>query len=190
VRYERQTPGELVHIDIKKLGKIDGVGHRIHGDRRTRKRGIGWDAVHLAIDDYSRVSFGMVLPDETAASCIQFLKAAIEHYRELGVRVAAVMTDNGSGYKNTFRSACAELGIRHLRTKPYTPRTNGKVERFVQTSLCEWAYARAYDSSESRARALDRFLCYYNYFRPHTALGRMPPISRITTVNNLLKLDS
>lgn len=190
IRYERPNPGSLVHIDTKRLGKIDGVGHRIHGDRRTRKRGAGWEAVHLAIDDHSRVAFGMVLPDETAASCVRFLVAANEHFQALGVHVQEVMTDNGTGYKNVYRAACAELGVKHLKTRPYTPRTNGKVERFVQTSLREWAYARAYASSELRTEALNGFLRYYNYERPHSALGRLAPISRIKSGNNLLKLNT
>ena len=191
VRYERAAAGELLHIDIKKLGRIDGVGHRISGDRtKNRNRGIGWDTVHLAIDDHSRVSFAQVLPDETALSCVQFLRQAVAHYASLGVRIERVMTDNGTGYKNTFKAACDELGIRHIKTRPYTPQTNGKAERFVQTSLREWAYARPYISSAQREAALQPFLHRYNWHRPHCALNRQPPISRIPAVSHLLELDT
>lgn len=191
VRYERAAAGELLHIDTKKLGRIDGVGHRITGDRtRNHNRGIGWDMVHLAIDDHSRVSFAQVLSDEKALSCVQFLRQAVAYYASLGVRIERVMTDNGTGYKNTFKAACDELGIRHIKTRPYTPKTNGKAERFVQTSLREWAYARPYVSSAQREAALQPFLHRYNWHRPHCALNRQPPMSRIPAVSNLLELDS
>jgi transposase InsO family protein len=190
VRYERAAAGELLHIDTKKLGRIDGVGHRITGDRTlNRNRGIGWDMVHLAIDDHSRVSFAQVLPDEKAVSCVQFLRQAVAYYASLGVRIERVMTDNGTGYKNTFKTACDELGIRHIKTRPYTPKTNGKAERFVQTSLREWAYARPYVSSAQREAALQPFLHRYNWHRPHCALNRQPPMSRIPAVSNLLELN-
>jgi transposase InsO family protein len=191
VRYERAAAGELLHMDTKKLGRIDGVGHRITGDRtKNHNRGIGWDMVHLAIDDHSRVSFAQVLPDEKALSCVQFLRQAVAYYASLGVRIERVMTDNGTGYKNTFKAACDELGIRHVKTRPYTPKTNGKAERFVQTSLREWAYARPYISSAQREAALQPFLHRYNWHRPHCALNRQPPISRIPAVSNLLELDN
>ena len=190
VRYERATPGELLHIDTKRLGRIDGVGHRITGDRSYRHRGAGWDMVHLAIDDHSRVSFAQVLDDEKAASCVQFLREAVGYYASLGVRIQQVMTDNGKGFKNAFRAACDELGIRHIKTRPYTPKTNGKAERFVQTSLREWAYAQAYESSVQRTAALQPFLHRYNFHRPHFALKRQPPMSRIPAMSNLAKLDT
>lgn len=191
VRYERAAAGELLHIDTKKLGRIDGVGHRITGDRtKNHNRGIGWDMVHLAIDDHSRVSFAKVLSDEKAVSCVQFLRQAVAYYASLGVRIERVMTDNGTGYKNTFKAACTELGIRHIKTRPYTPKTNGKAERFVQTSLREWAYARPYISSGQREAALQPFLHRYNWHRPHSALNRQPPMSRIPAVSNLLELNS
>jgi transposase InsO family protein len=191
VRYERSSPGELLHIDTKKLGRIDGVGHRITGDRTlNRSRGIGWDMVHLAIDDHSRVSFAQVLPDEKALSCVQFLRQAVAYYASLGVSIQRVMTDNGTGYKNTFKAACDELGIRHIKTRPYTPKTNGKAERFVQTSLREWAYARPYVSSAQREAALQPFLHRYNWHRPHSALNRQPPISRIPALSNVLELNN
>lgn len=189
-RYERASPGELLHIDTKRLGRIQGVGHRITGQRQHRNRGIGWDAVHLAIDDHSRVSFAEIKPDEKAISCVQFLREAVAYYASLGVRIDRVMTDNGTGYKNTFRAACDELGIRHIRTRPYTPKTNGKAERFVQTSLREWAYARPYESSAQREAALRPFLDHYNWLRPHSALNHQPPITRIPGVSNLLRFDS
>lgn len=190
-RYERANAGELLHIDTKRLGRIQGVGHRITGDRaHNRNRGIGWDAVHLAIDDHSRVSFAQVLDDETALSCVQFLRDAVAYYASIGVRIERVMTDNGAGYKNAFRATCEELGIRHVRTRPYTPKTNGKAERFVQTSLREWAYARPYESSAERKAALQPFIDGYNWCRPHSALGHQPPITRIPGVNNLLRLNS
>ena len=190
VRYERANAGELLHLDTKKLMHIDGIGHRITGDRRTTKRGIGWQMVHLAIDDHSRVSFARVLTDEKSLSCVQFLREAVAYYASLGVRIERVMTDNGTGYKNTFRAACDELGIRHIKTRPYTPKTNGKAERFVQISLREWAYARPYVSSAQREAALQPFLHRYNWHRPHSALNRQPPISRIPAVSNLLELDT
>lgn len=190
VRYERATPGELLHVDTKRLGRINGIGHRITGKRQDRNRGIGWDAVHLAIDDHSRVSFARIKPDETAISCVQFLRDAVAYYASLGVHIDRVMTDNGTGYKNTFRAACAELGIHHLRTKPYTPKTNGKVERFVQTSLREWAYARPYENSAQREAALQPFIHRYNWHRPHSAINHQPPMSRIPAMNNLLRLNT
>ena len=191
LRYERAAPGELLHIDIKKLGRIQGVGHRITGDRtRNHNRGIGWDAVHLAIDDHSRVSFALIKTDEGAVSCAQFLREAVSYYAGLGVRVDRVMTDNGTGYKKIFKAACDELGIRHIRTRPYSPKTNGKAERFVQTSLREWAYARPYESSAERQAALQPFIHRYNWHRPHSALNHQPPMSRIPAVNNLLELNN
>jgi transposase InsO family protein len=190
-RYERAAPGELLHIDTKRLGRINGVGHRITGDRTiNRSRGLGWDAVHLAIDDHSRVSFARILPDEGALSCAQFLREAVAYYASLGVRIERVMTDNGTGYKKIFQAACEELGVRHIRTRPYTPKTNGKAERFVQTSLREWAYAKPYESSAEREAALQPFIHRYNWHRPHSALNHQPPMSRIPAVNNLMRLNT
>jgi len=190
VRYERASPGELLHLDTKKLGRIDGLGHRATGERQHRNRGIGWDMVHLAIDDHSRVSFALIKTDECGHSCARFLHEAVAYYATLKVRIDRVMTDNGTGYRSkAFRAACAELGVRHIRTRPYTPKTNGKAERFVQTSLREWAYARPYLSSAQREAALQPFLHRYNWHRPHCALNRKPPISRIPAMSNLLELD-
>jgi transposase InsO family protein len=193
-RYERKHPGELIHIDIKKLGRFDRVGHRITGDRhgQSNSRGIGWEFVHVCIDDASRIAFSQVLGDEKKQSAIAFLHAAIAYYASLGITVTRVMTDNGSCYKSfAFKDACKALGLRHIRTKPYTPKTNGKAERFIQTSLREWAYARAYPTSEHRKHALQSWLHNYNWHRPHGSLQSMPPISRLNQpMNNLLRLHS
>jgi transposase InsO family protein len=193
-RYERQHPGELIHIDIKKLGRFDRVGHRITGDRRgqSNSRGIGWEFVHVCIDDASRLAFSQILPDEKKGSAVAFLKAAVAYYQSLGVTVARVMTDNGSCYRAfDFRDACRDLGLRHIRTRPYTPKTNGKAERFIQTSLREWAYAQAYPNSERRAAELPIWLHRYNWHRPHGSLKSKPPISRLDLdEDNLLRLHS
>ena len=193
-RYERAHPGELIHIDIKKLGKFSRTGHRITGDRtgQSRTRGIGWEFVHVCIDDASRVGFSQLKKDERKASAVAFLKAAVAYYASLGVEVLRVMTDNGSCYRSrAFAKACKRLGLKHIRTKPYTPRTNGKAERFIQTSLREWAYARAYDTSDQRAEDLPRWMHRYNWHRPHGSIGAKPPISRLgLTGNNLLRLHT
>jgi transposase InsO family protein len=193
-RYEREHPGELIHIDIKKLGRFDRVGHRITGDRRgqSNTRGVGWEFVHVCIDDASRIAFSQILPDEKKESAVAFLRAAVAYYASLGVKVARVMTDNGSCYKAfAFRDACRDLGLKHIRTRPYTPKTNGKAERFIQTALREWAYAQAYPSSHRRAEELPRWLHRYNWHRPHSSLKSKPPISRLGfTEDNLLRLHS
>lgn len=197
-RYERENPGELIHIDIKKLGRIDGIGHRITGDRRGqsnrrgRGQGLGWEFVHVCIDDASRIAFSQVMKDEKKATAVAFLKAAVAYYASLGVKVLRVMTDNGSCYKSfAFARACKRLGLKHIRTKPYTPKTNGKAERFIQTSLREWAYARAYHHSKERTAELSRWLHRYNWHRPHGSIGSVPPISRLGLAgNNLLRLHS
>jgi transposase InsO family protein len=193
-RYERAAPGEIVHIDIKKLGKFNRIGHRITGDRtgQSKTRGIGWEYVHLAIDDHSRLAYSEILPDETRGSCLRFLFNALRFFRSLGVKVERVMTDNGSSFRSRrYAKALRRLKIKHLRTKPYTPKTNGKAERFVQTSLREWAYARAYETSEDRAAQLPGWLHRYNWHRPHGGIGAKPPISRLAlTQNNLLRLHN
>jgi len=193
-RYERENPGELIHIDIKKLGRFNRVGHRITGDRRgqSNARGIGWEFVHVCIDDASRIAFSQILPDEKALSATAFLNAAVAYYASLGVKVARVMTDNGSCYKAfAFRDACRDLGLKQIRTKPYTPKTNGKAERFIQTALREWAYAQAYPNSNRRAQELPHWLHRYNWHRPHGSLKSKPPISRLGfTEDNLLRLHS
>jgi transposase InsO family protein len=180
LRYERKRPGELLHLDTKKLGKIRGIGHRIHGDRSRRQRGIGWEIAHVGIDDHSRVGLVEILADEKAKTVTGFLRRVVAWFHKRGIRVERVLTDNGSGYRSKlFATACAELGLRHLFTRPYTPRTNGKAERFIQTLLREWAYARPYRTSNQRTRRLPAWLEFYNRRRPHTALGYRPPISRL-----------
>ena len=190
-RYERERPGELIHIDIKKLGRFAAQGHRVTGDRQAgRSRGAGWEYVHVCIDDASRIAFSQIKPDERKRSAVAFLKAAVASYARLGVKVERVMTDNGSCYRSqAFRNACRRLRLKHIRTRPYTPRTNGKAERFIQTSLREWAYAKAYGSSRQRADELPFFLHRYNWHRPHGSIGDMPPISRLAlSEDNLLRL--
>ena len=191
VRYQRERPGELLHVDTKRLGRIGRVGHRVHGDRTTRVRGIGWGGVYAAIDDATRVAYSEVLGDETGATAVGFLARAVAWYAARGIRIASVMTDNGSAFvSRPWRAALHTAGLRHLRTRPYTPRTNGKVERFIQTLLREWAYVRAYPRSWVRTRALRPYLRYYNLERPHTALGYRPPLARLASVNNVLVNDS
>lgn len=190
-RYERETPGEIIHIDIKRLVKFNKIGHRITGDtgRPTKSRGIGWEFAHVAIDDHSRVARIDILPDEKATSAVAFLNQTIDYYRSLGVKVSRVMTDNGACYTSlAFRGACNRRGIKHIRTKPYTPQTNGKAERFIQTALREWAYVTAYHTSMQRRDALPTWLHRYNWHRPHASIGQLPPISRLgLTRNNLLR---
>ena len=191
-RYEREHPGEMIHIDIKKLGKIDGIGHRITGDRRgqSSKRGTGWEFTHVCIDDASRIAFAKVMTDEKKKSAVAFLKAALAYYKCLGVSVQRVMTDNGSCYRSfAFRRACKRLGLKHIRTKPYTPKTNGKAERFIQTALREWAYAQAYHHSDQRTAELPKWLHRYNWHRPHGGIDDKTPISRLGLAeDNLLRL--
>ena len=193
-RYERATPGEMIHIDIKKLGRFTKVGHRITGDRtgHSNSRGVGWEFVHVCIDDHSRVAFVQILPDEKKESAVSFLMAALAYYNSLGVTVQRVMTDNGSCYRSkAFRDACSKCSLKHIRTKPYTPRTNGKAERFMQTALREWAYATAYLNSEQRAQELPIWTHRYNWHRPHASLKAKPPISRIgSNGDNLMRLHS
>jgi transposase InsO family protein len=191
VRYERSRPGELVHVDVKRLGRIQGgAGRRVHGGRKhhnparldaegRRRLTVGWEFVHVAIDDHSRLAYAEVLPDEKAATAIGFLRRALAFYRGYGIRVERVLTDNGSAYVSARHAlACRKLGIRHLRTRPYRPQTNGKAERFIRTLLAGWAYGAVYRTSAERTAALDGWLGYYNHRRRHTALGRQPPVSR------------
>lgn len=191
-RYERESPGEIIHIDIKKLGRFCRPGHRITGDRtgQSNTRGVGWEYVHVAVDDHSRVAFTAIHGDEKKASAIAHLRAAVAYYASLGVTVTRVMTDNGSCYKSfAFRDACKQLGIKHIRTKPYTPQTNGKAERFIQTAIREWAYATEFETSEQRKADLPRWQHRYNWHRPHSSLNKKPPISRLgLTGNNLLRI--
>lgn len=171
-RYERKDPGEMIHIDIKKLGKFNHVGHRITGDRtgQSNTRGVGWEFLHVCIDDASRVAFSKIMKTERGPCVVAFLKAAVTYYKSLGITVLRVMTDNGSCYRShAFAKACRRLKLKHIRTKPYTPRTNGKAERFIQTSLREWAYARAYLNSRQRAQQLPFFIHRYNWHRPSSS---------------------
>ena len=192
-RYERAAPGEIVHIDIKKLGKFNRIGHRITGGRIGQSKSRrGWEYVHLAIDDHARLAYSEILPDEKRTSCLRFLFNALRFFRGFGVRVERIMTDNGSSFRShRYAKALRRLRIKHLRTKPYTPRTNGKAERFVQTSLREWAYARAYSTSQHRAAELPIWLHRYHWHRPHGGIGAKPPISRIAlTKDNVLRLHT
>ncbi len=196
IRYERARPGELIHIDVKKLGRIQGgAGKRVTGHARNvrraktdlagvRRHQIGWDAVHIAIDDATRLAYAEVLPDEKATTAIGFLRRALAFYARHGIHVERVLTDNGAPYISVAHAlACRELRIRHLRTRPYRPQTNGKAERFIRTLLDGWAYGPIYASSRERTAALDGWFWHYNHRRPHQAIGRQPPIHRL---NNLL----
>ena len=184
-RYERSATGELVHVDVKKLARFHRPGHRMLGRGRGRydERGVGYDYVHVCVDDYSRLAYAEVLPDERATTAIAFLRRALSWFEQRGVRVQAVMSDNGSAYRSKLHKlACIALGIRHLRTKPRRPRTNGKAERFIQTLLDGWAYGRIYGDSNERNRALPGWLTHYNFTRRHGSLGHKPPSSRLNNV--------
>jgi transposase InsO family protein len=184
-RYERRRAGELLHIDVKKLARIGRPGHRIHGDRRTRVRGIGWEYVHVCVDDATRIAYVEVLPDERASTCVGFLRRAVAHFAALGVRVEQVMTDNGNAYRSVVHAlACRSLGLRHLRTRPYRPRTNGKAERFIRTLVGGWAYGAVYRSSVERTAALGGWLDFYNRRRPHGSLSHQAPMSRLLQLMN------
>lgn len=190
VRYERERPGELIHVDTKKLGRIVRPSHRVTGNRRDSVDGAGWEYLHLAVDDHSRLAYTEVLPDETKQSATAFLLRAVAWFAEHGITVERVMSDNGSAYRSKlWRRACQALELRHIRTRPYTPKTNGKAERFVQTSMREWAYVRPYQNSAQRRAELAVWNRYYNHQRPHYGIGRQPPISRLAR-NNLLRYDS
>jgi transposase InsO family protein len=194
-RYERRRPGELVHVDVKKLGRIPTgrAGHRVHGQRHLQlsprkhgKRMVGWEFVHVCVDDATRLAYVEVLGDEKAITAVGFLKRAIAFYRRHGITVERVMSDNGPAYRSTIHAfACRTLAIRHLRTQPYRPRTNGKAERFIRTLLGGWAYGAIYGSSRERTAALDGWLWTYNHRRPHGSLSHKPPIARLKELNNL-----
>jgi transposase InsO family protein/transposase len=194
-RYERARPGELIHIDIKKLGRIRGAGHRVTGHRgsqqRTRVNGkltgvAGWEFVHVCVDDATRLVYVEVLDDEKATTAVGFLQRAVGFYARHGITVERVMTDNGSAYRSSVHAlACRLLGIRHLRTRPYRPRTNGKAERFIRTLLAGWAYGAIYGTSQERTAALDGWLWSYNHRRPHGSLSHKTPIARLNELNNL-----
>ena len=189
-RYERERPGELIHIDVKKLGRIGhrGAGHRVLGERQgTRSRGVGWEFVHVCVDDATRLAYVEVLDDERARTAIGFLRRALAFYRQRGVSVERLMTDNGSAYRSSAHAiACRTLGIKHLRTRPYRPRTNGKAERFIRTLIGGWAYGAIYRSSAEREVALSGWLEHYNYRRPHGSLSHKPPGARLAELNNVV----
>ena len=190
-RYEWPHVGDLLHLDVKKLGRIGRIGHRITGDRRSRVRGIGWEYVHVAVDDASRLAYAEVLRDESGASVAQFLWRALGWFRCRGIRVKRVMTDNAFAYlSHAFAGVCELRRLRHLRIRPYTPRTNGKAERFIRTLLTEWAYVRPYASSRARTGALPRWLHYYNWHRAHTSLNGRPPMTRLAVGDNLVRLHT
>jgi len=192
-RYERRRAGELIHIDVKKLGRIGprGAGHRVtgrkhHNARKDGKRAVGWEFVHVCIDDATRLVYVEVLGDEKAITAVGFLKRAVAFYARHGITVERVMTDNGSAYVSTVHAvACRAMGLRHLRTRPYRPRTNGKAERFIRTMLGGWAYGSIYASSAERTAALDGWLHYYNHDRPHGSLSHKPPMTRLAELNNV-----
>jgi len=195
VRYERSRPGELVHIDVKKLGRIAGAGHRVTGDRASqnsrygrRARGeLGWEFVHVAVDDHSRLAYAEVLPDEQATTAAGFLRRAVAFYRRYGIRVEAILSDNGSAYISRVHAhACRKLRIRHLRIRPRRPQTNGKAERFIRTMLAGWAYGAIYASSRERTTALDGWLWHYNHQRRHSALSHQPPVSRTNLLGSYI----
>ena len=189
IRYERDRPSEMTHMDIKKLSKFDRVGHRITGDRhgQSSARGIGWEFVHVVVDDHSRLAFSQVRKSQRKECAMASLIAAVAWYKRLGIKIERQMTDNGSSYRSeAFNRLCKALGIKHIYTKPYTPKSNGKAERFIQSSLREWAYAQAYKTSEQRKKELPCWLHHYNWHRPHAGIKRRPPISRSgSDVNNL-----
>lgn len=191
VRYEWPRPGQLLHLDIKKLGRIGHIGHRITGDRHRQARGIGWEYVHVCVDDCSRVAYAEVLGDEKGPTIAAFLRRAVAWFRRRGVRVERVLTDNGTGYRSrVFAAAARAQRLVHRRTRPYTPRTNGKAERFIRTLLREWAYGPAFPTSAHRTAALERWLHYYNWHRRHRGLGGAPPISRVVSRDDLLRHHS
>jgi transposase InsO family protein len=185
-RYERAAAGELIHVDVKRLGRIGRVGKRITGrlpGGMCTPAGLGWEAVHVAVDDYTRLAYVEVLDDQKAATAIAFLRRAISFYAAHGITVQRVMTDNGSAYiSGAHRLACKQLGVRHLRTQPFRPRTNGKAERFIQTLTRRWAYGRPYSTSAERTAALPAWLRHYNFTRPHGSLSHQPPASRLTNL--------
>ncbi len=191
-RYEHPHPGDLLHLDIKKLGRFRRPGHRVTGDRRHSSPGAGWEYLHVCVDDHSRLAFSQLYPDQTAATAAAFLTAALDYYHRLGIRVRRVLTDNGGCYRSrAFHARCAQRGLRHRFTRPFTPPANGKAERFIQTALREWAYAHAYHTSAQRAEHRPRWLHCYHSHRPHASLKAKTPISRLgLTGDNLLRFHS
>jgi transposase InsO family protein len=191
VRYERDHPGELLHLDIKKLGRFARPGVRATGDRAFRNPGSGVESLHVAIDDHSRLAFACLLPDEKTPSVLDALQQAVDFYKAHGIRIERVLTDRGSTYRSKrFAATCQKLALKHSFTRPYRPQTNGKAERFIQTITREWAYARPYDSSDHRASFLNLYLHDYNFHRPHSALHSLPPSSRLPkTADNVSRIN-
>ena len=191
-RYEHEHPGELVHLDTKRLGRFRRPGHRVTGDRTIESPGAGWEFLHIAIDDYARVAYGELYRDERGPSAARFLARLVRYYQRLGIKIARVLTDNGKCYQSKrFRRACQRLGIKHSFTRPYRPQTNGKAERFIQTALREWAYVRSYANSYERTKAWLPWLHRYNWHRPHASLDYQPPIRRLgLSLNNLSALHT
>jgi len=192
MRYEHEAPGDLIHIDTKKLGRIERMSHRITGNRRDSFDGAGWEFLFVAVDDHSRVAFTDLYADERHDTAVQFLSNTVAYFRSIGVRVRRIITDNGPAFRSkAFAIACKQLHLKHRFTRPYRPQTNGKAERFIQSALREWAYGIAYHHSKERAHMLDRWLHHYNWHRPHQGIGRLAPISRLPrSLNNLLTIDS
>ena len=192
VRYEHAHPGDMIHIDTKKLGRIERMSHRITGDRRDSVDGAGWEYLFVAIDDHARIGFTDMYPDERKASAVQFLRNTVDYFRSLGVRVKRLLTDNGSAFRSKkFAKACRRLKLKHSFTRPYRPQTNGKAERFIQSALREWAYGIPYNHSSERTDMLERWTHHYNWHRPHQGIKGVAPISRLAqSRNNLLTLHS
>jgi transposase InsO family protein len=192
IRYEHQAPGELLHIDTKKLGRIERPSHRVTGNRRDRSYGAGWEFLFVAVDDHARIGFTDMYPNERGPSAEQFLRNAFAYFQSLGVKVRRVLTDNGPAFHSTtFERACAELGIRHSFTRPYRPQTNGKAERFIQSALREWAYGWTYQNSNQRTETLEAWMHHYNWHRPHQGIGGIAPMTRLkSSRSNLLTLHT
>ena len=191
-RYEHEQPGDLLHIDIKKLGRIERPSHRVTGNRRDSVEGAGWEYLFVAVDDHARIAFTGMQPNERQESAVQFLRDAVAYYGKLGVTIKRLLTDNGSAFRSkAFRAACAQLGIAQKFTRAYRPQTNGKAERFIQSALREWAYGWTYQNSAQRTAALASWQYHYNWHRPHHGIGRVPPITRLpASGNNLLTLHN
>ncbi len=192
VRYEHERPGDLIHLDTKKLGRIERMSHRITGNRRDRVEGAGWEFLFVAIDDHARIGFTDMYPDEAKASAVQFLQNTVGYFRSLGVHPKRVLTDNGAAFRSKdFGGACRDLGLKHSFTKPYRPQTNGKAERFIQSALREWAYGIPYNHSSERTAMLERWTHHYNWHRPHQGIKGLTPVSRLArSRNNLLMLHN
>jgi transposase InsO family protein len=192
VRYEHEAPGQMLHIDTKKLGRIERPAHRVTGNRKDSVDGAGWEMLFVAIDDHARIGFTEMYPDEKTPAAVQFLRNAVAYYASLGVRVERLLTDNGAAFRaKDFARACQELGVRHRFTRPYRPQTNGKAERFIQSALREWAYGFTYQHSDQRTAALDHWIHHYNWHRPHQGIGGVAPMSRLNRSRyNLLTLHT